>query len=856
MFFLRSTMLSLNDLTRLFYQTFSPGKILRETYDAFRTLLDADHKCHEQVAVLEKLYHEDKRADFYAVIKVYEELARAIPLMIQSLERMAQGSYPRLSGIFTRIDSAVRAEGLRADTLDPSSPLVLSLDSLSSSAEKLVGGKAANLSRIKAETGLPVPKGFAITSRAYHFFCEANKLYPTIASLLADLDIDSPSSLEETSQALMNVIRRSPLPPDVERAIRDALALVFGGDLPPRRCAVRSSAVGEDGLFSFAGQFKTVLNAGPENLVEAYKEVIASKYSVGALLYRVKGGFLDQETPMAVLVIEMLDPVASGIVYSQSPLSSQPSSITVYSVWGLGELLVKGAAAPDRFEIARHGDSLRLAKKVKASQDVKMVLSRPRLVETVGLDPFEKEHHSLSESTALELAAWSLRLESCFGGPQDVEWCLDRAGNLYVLQSRPLRTEAPALRSCEVPLSDIPNRVLLSGGERAASGIGTGTVFMVSSPLDLKEVPKDSVLVSRTTSPKWTQVISHVKAVVTDVGSVAGHFASVAREWGVPALVNTGVATQALRAGDTVTVDADHGIVFDGVVERLFNPPCDPKAKPLETPFRQRLRRMLDHISPLHLTDPDSHDFVPEKCETLHDLLRFIHEKAVREMFSLGGKGRGRVRGARKLVSDVPITLYMLDLGGGARDAGEKRGIHLENVENIPLRALWRGLSRPDIVWSSEIRHFDWDEFDRQSAGIIRLDSQVLASFALLSSDYLNINVRFGYHFVVIDTLCRPIPRENYISFRFGGGGADLGGRLLRAAFLGRVLEAQGFETRLEGDTIDATFHKGTPSELEARLEVLGFLLGFTRLMDMRLKNTETVDALVREFLEKAQSRS
>ena len=849
-------MLSWNDLSRLFYQTFSPGKILRETYHAFRALLDADHRSHEQVAVLEKLYHENKRADFCAVIKAYEELTHTIPQMIRSLERMAPGAYPRLSSLFSRIDSTIRAEGLRVDPVDPSSPLVLSLDSLPSPAEKLVGGKAANLCRIKMETGLPVPQGFVITSRAYHSFYAANDLPPKVASVLADLDIDSPSSLEETSRALTDLIREAPLPSELESAMRDAFDRAFGGDLPPKRCAVRSSAVGEDGLFSFAGQFKTVLNAGPENLVEAYKAVIASKYSVGALLYRVGGGFLDQETPMAVIVVEMLDAAASGIVYSQSPLSSQLSSITVYSIWGLGELLVKGAAAPDRMEIAREGGSLQVVKKEKASGDSKMVLSGPGLVETVPLNPFEKEHHSLSESMGLQLATWSLTLESCFGGPQDVEWCLDRNGNLYVLQSRPLRMETPAQRICEVSLSDIRNPVLLSGGERASSGVGTGKVFMVSSPSDLKDVPNDSVLVSRTTSPKWTQVIGRAKAVVTDVGSVAGHFSSVAREWGVPALVNTGKATQVLRAGDSVTVDADHGIVFGGVVEPLLNPPCDLNTPPSESPFRSRLRRMLDYISPLHLTDPESPEFVPEKCQTLHDLLRFIHEKAVREMFSLGGKSKGRVRGARKLVSDIPITLYMLDLGGGVRGAGEKGGIHLERVENIPLRALWKGLSRPDIVWTSEIRHFDWQEFDRLSSSIIRLDSQVLASFALLSADYMNINIRFGYHFVVIDTLCRTTPRENYISFRFGGGGADLAGRLLRAAFLGRVLEAQGFETHLQGDTIDATFQKGSPAELEGRLEALGFLLGFTRLLDMRLKNMETVDALAREFLEKSQSRS
>jgi pyruvate,water dikinase len=67
------------------------------------------------------------------------------------------------------------------------------------------------------------------------------------------------------------------------------------------------------------------------------------------------------------------------------------------------------------------------------------------------------------------------------------------------------------------------------------------------------------------------------------------------------------------------------------------------------------------------------------------------------------------------------------------------------------------------------------------------------------------------------------------------------------------VLEALGFDTTLQGDRIDATFHKGSPAELEGRLEVLGFLLGFTRLLDIRLKDMETVDALMREFMEKAQ---
>ena len=131
-------------------------------------------------------------------------------------------------------------------------------------------------------------------------------------------------------------------------------------------------------------------------------------------------------------------------------------------------------------------------------------------------------------------------------------------------------------------------------------------------------------------------------------------------------------------------------------------------------------------------------------------------------------------------------------------------------------------------------------------------DSQLLASFALLSADYLNINIRFGYHFVVIDTLCGANPRENYVSLRFKGGGAAFEGRHLRGRFLARVLEEHGFEVRLEGDIVDVRLRGIASSELEAKLEVLGFLLGFTRLLDMKLDNMENVETLVDEFLGKA----
>jgi pyruvate,water dikinase len=344
----------------------------------------------------------------------------------------------------------------------------------------------------------------------------------------------------------------------------------------------------------------------------------------------------------------------------------------------------------------------------------------------------------------------------------------------------------------------------------------------------------------------------HLSAVVTDLGSVAGHFASVAREWNVPTLVGTGAATRILKAGELVTVDADRGRIYAGIPEGMSPSSCESKGLPSGSPFMKRFRLLLDLCSPLHLLNPQDPDFTPAGCKSLHDLVRYTHEMAVREMFSLGGKGRGRIREARKLISEIPVALYVLDLADGTRSSPPGRPeIRLEEVDNPGLRALWKGLGHPEMIWSPDVLHFDWQEFDRLSAGIISLDSQTLASFAVVSRDYLNIHIRFGYHFVVIDALFGAHSDLNYISMRFKGGGAVPERRLLRIRFLDRVMRMHGLHTLLEGDGIDVNQRGGSLPEIEKKLEMLGFLLGFTRLLDQKLENTGQVDSAAEEFLKK-----
>ncbi|NTU47514.1 MAG: hypothetical protein HGA84_00740 [Syntrophobacteraceae bacterium] len=829
---------------------FSPGAMIRQRYSAFKSLLEKDGESHSLIARLQQFHRADISADYSSVQKTYTALRQAVSSMVENLNLMSLGSYESLWDVLEAIDSAV-GEAVSTEVRDGSPPYTVMLDAPLASQEWLVGGKAARICAASSALKLPIPRGFVVTSRAFAHFFEAGLIRGEIDFLLADLDIRSPSSLEDTSRALMALVRRSPLPPSLLNALSEGCERVFGRENMDVSLCMRSSAVAEDGRFSFAGQYRTLLNVKPHQLPETYKEVVAAKYSVGALRYRIQNGLLDTETPMAVMVLEMIDAASSGIVYTRNPTSLRSDSLVIYSVWGLGEMLVKGHASPDEIEVDR-GGTFSIVHTTKAPVGSKAELDRDGGLRTVHLSSREGREMSLDDDRARQLAAWGIGLESHFGEPQDIEWCLDKTGNLFLLQTRPLGMSLPKERSCSPPSTEPPGQMLVEGGETAAAGLGSGKVALVSSLADLARVEEGSVLVTRMASLDYAHVVGRLRAVVTDLGSVAGHFASIAREMKLPMLVNTGNATEILASGDMVTVDADSCRVFAGVQVESPDTECrlDPPQADTDIPFMRRLLAILEHVSPLHLKDPGDPAFSARNCRTFHDIVRFTHEKAVQEMFSMGKGGQTRLGKARRLKSEIPITLYVLDIGHGIdTTAHGGKEIVLENIRNPALRALWLGLSHPRVLWSDNVRHVDWKAFDQVSGGIMALDAPFLSSFAIVSKDYMNLNMRFGYHFAVVDAFCSPSPRENHLTFHFAGGGGLMDGRRLRAILLARILEESGFVVHLEEDVIEARLRKIPSSVLLDKLEILGRLLGSTKLLDMKLTDKSDVDSFVREFL-------
>ena len=829
------------------YQLFSPSGAVRKKYESFKELLDNDRRSHELMADLEEIYYNRTKVDIVRVARLYEELSSSVSTMVACLFRMAPRSYDNLWDYYKKIDFYVSFALAPPKTcVDP--PYTRSLNEVFSD-DSLVGGKAYNLLLLKNKLNLPVPAGFIISASSFNELILYNNLRPLIDDRLASLDITDTRRLEQVSADLVDMVLYARIPPEVEDSILRACEGLTQGQGKSFKFALRSSAVCEDSEITFAGQYLTVLHVDTDNILDSYKRVLASKYSANALYYRIHHGISDFDTPMAVLALEMVNARVSGAITSSDKSVDGGGNLIIHSLWGLGEALVSGEISPDTITVSKAGE-LKIVDRKSVLQKQQLVASSTGQGRFVRLENDLQQSMSLSDSDALTLAAWAVRIEEYYKKPQEIEWCLDENGQLILLQSRELKV-MENVDDVADGLEVTGHSLLFRGGERASAGAAVGLVCKITNEKDLATVPPGSVLVVENTPPSYVVIMDRLAAVVVERGSAADHFASVAREFGVPMLVKSSGVTSLLAHGREVTVDADSLSVYEGTVESLLFCLLEEKPEVNNSPLHLILKYVIEFISPLRLIDPASPIFNPEGCRSFHDIIRFVHEKGVQEMFSIAEGKVARKTGARKFVSKIPLDLYLLDVGGGLTpQSAELETVQLDDVACPPFVAFWQGLGHPGVKWDAHA-HFDWKALDDvvMAGGIAGKGAAAFASFAVISADYLNVNMRFGYHFTILDSICGPVEEENYILLRFAGGGGDFHGRSLRIEFISQVLIELGFSVSLKGDLLDARMVRYDQEAMFEKLDLVGRLFGATKLMDMILKDEEMVQEAVMDFM-------
>jgi pyruvate,water dikinase len=98
-------------------------------------------------------------------------------------------------------------------------------------------------------------------------------------------------------------------------------------------------------------------------------------------------------------------------------------------------------------------------------------------------------------------------------------------------------------------------------GVAASAGRVTGLARVLFTPEDFNQMKPGEVLVAATTTPAWTPLFAMASAIVTDIGGPLSHGSIVAREYGIPAVLGTGVATRRIQSGQMLRVDGNAGTV-------------------------------------------------------------------------------------------------------------------------------------------------------------------------------------------------------------------------------------------------------------------------------------------------------
>jgi pyruvate,water dikinase len=273
-----------------------------------------------------------------------------------------------------------------------------------------VGGKAVGLGSL-LRTGQRVPRCFVITASAH--------------------------AMASTSRA------------SIRRAVEESYERLGDGRVDPAVVAVRSSATVEDSSeSSCAGQFLTFLGArGAQEVLEQVERCWQSALDPRVESYRSNRQMDGGDRGLAVIVQELVDARAAGVMFTRHPHNGDRSLVVIESSYGLGESVVGGEVTPDLFEVNKITRDITRRHLGVKPRELRLSADR-RTVETLAVEADRQAEWSINDDEVQELVSLALDLEAKLGRGLDIEWAIGStnattADQLFALQVRPITVTAP-----------------------------------------------------------------------------------------------------------------------------------------------------------------------------------------------------------------------------------------------------------------------------------------------------------------------------------------------------------------------------------------------------------------------------
>ncbi|RUR75081.1 putative PEP-binding protein [Chlorogloeopsis fritschii PCC 9212] len=461
-----------------------------------------------------------------------------------------------------------------------------------------VGDKAFYLSKIM-QRGYPVLSGFVIAASVLRKFLEnLNSSEALVADLphsSLHLDVNNWRQLRQVASGLRQEIINATVPPQLLNAILKAARQFETECLIFRPSLMLPNA--KQSIGSISGLLESqVCFCEPEAIAIALKQTWSQLFRARSLLYWQQAGIDLQQINFAILAQPIQNAIASGLLVANS------SGWEIQATWGLGMAITYGEVLPDSYYIHPETGAVleqQLGNKMLAYRientnyrvDLQHVPSSVETVErsclqTYLLEEIQQKQYALPEEYLQQLIKLAKQIAREFGKNFTLEWTIpeqEPSSTLYLTQ-------------VITPQLGISNFHFLKGLGTAAGRVTATAYVIANSQQKPAQIPKGVILVTPVITPDWLPILQQAGGIITEQGGLTSHAAILARELGIPAIVNLANATNLIQHGEQLLIDGDKGEVY-----RLGMSTAEDSAN---TQQENQTRKQLEQLSSHHLIHP------------------------------------------------------------------------------------------------------------------------------------------------------------------------------------------------------------------------------------------------------------
>lgn len=419
-----------------------------------------------------------------------------------------------------------------------------------------VGDQAFNLARL-LQLSYPVAPGFVVAANVTREFLlniDTEALITDLPYSELHLDITNWRQLQQVASSLRHEIMLANVPSTWVKLIFDAASQWQAN------CLIFSPTVGTNYTNSEIEDFSELLESqvcwcNITEIALALKRSWSQLFRARSLLYCKKKGIDLGQVNFGVLVQPLWDATKSGLLVANS------SGLEVQANWGLGNAIENGEVNGDYYKIKPDGvivekslgDKM-LAYKVKdcsqkfSTQTNTIIEPESSCLFSCLLDLPEQQKFALSQTELQELLKLANQLTNEFGTSFSYKWTITKNNQtLYLTQVTPVEYTAS-------------NSQQVIKGLGASNGQVTGTAYVIKNFKEKpQKLPSDTILVASSISIDWLPLMRNCKGIITEFGGLTSHAAILARELGIPSVVNANKATELIKNDDKLTINGDSG---------------------------------------------------------------------------------------------------------------------------------------------------------------------------------------------------------------------------------------------------------------------------------------------------------